>query len=259
MRCSRCKLCWYCSLHCQREHFPEHKESCKEIKRLMDEVQREYEKLIHPENDDPNDIFGFQGNPFEEGVGDFWLILETRNYCRARNSLASELYRVAFHAETLQQWELVLGHQLELLRLIRRDNIGIRYSVPFVLLYLNRDDCLDFLNHWYLDCNEESDNDELHATSNPGDWWYGRTPNARFMSIFDKNPKLDPKSFSLPLFVALLLVKRIVAAIDARVKSFGLFSKMIMASKLCADTLGRIREHLVGSAKVYQEQNRQIT
>lgn len=74
-----------------REHFAEYKEICKKICRLTYEVQREYEKLINLENADPNDTFGFQVNPFEDGVGDFWLILDTRNYCHALNSLASEM------------------------------------------------------------------------------------------------------------------------------------------------------------------------
>lgn len=88
---------------------------------------------------------------------------------------------------------------------------------------------------------------------------YGRSPNPRFISIFDKNPELNPKTLPLPFSVALLVKLCIVAAIEARQTSFGFFSKTAMASKLCADTLGHIRELFVDSAKVYEEQNRQVT
>ena len=29
MRCNRCKMCWYCSPACQREHWASHKKTCK--------------------------------------------------------------------------------------------------------------------------------------------------------------------------------------------------------------------------------------
>lgn len=57
---------------------------------------------------------------FEEAVGHFWGITETRPYMRARAGLASCLWQLGQHQEAV-------GHYKEMLRLNPGDNQGIRY------------------------------------------------------------------------------------------------------------------------------------
>lgn len=69
---------------------------------------------------------------FEENVGHFWGMLETRPYMRARQGLANTLWELGHTEEAL-------GHYRDLLRLNPNDNQGIRYSLLNLLLTLDRD------------------------------------------------------------------------------------------------------------------------
>ena len=87
--CSRCRIMKYCSVRCQEEHFPSHKKDCKKIRKLTDNVERLAEELRCVRD------FGRPAeNYFEIGVGRFWGLFNTRDYCRARLELASEIYTV---------------------------------------------------------------------------------------------------------------------------------------------------------------------
>jgi tetratricopeptide (TPR) repeat protein len=66
---------------------------------------------------------------FQEDVGDFWLIFETRPYMRARAALAAVLWRLGWREDAVE-------HQRELLRLNPRDNQGLRYRQANWLLAL---------------------------------------------------------------------------------------------------------------------------
>ncbi len=70
---------------------------------------------------------------FEENAGDFWAILETRPYMRARQGLAETLWRLKRQDEALE-------HYREMLRLNPNDNQGIRYLVLELLLEMGRED-----------------------------------------------------------------------------------------------------------------------
>jgi tetratricopeptide (TPR) repeat protein len=59
---------------------------------------------------------------FEEAVGHFWGILETRPYMRARTGLAGCLWQLGQRPEAI-------GHFEEILRLNPGDNQGIRYTL----------------------------------------------------------------------------------------------------------------------------------
>lgn len=59
---------------------------------------------------------------FEQAVGEFWGILETRPYMRARQALAMVLWR-------LGERELAIAQATEMLRLNPGDNQGIRYQL----------------------------------------------------------------------------------------------------------------------------------
>jgi tetratricopeptide (TPR) repeat protein len=79
---------------------------------------------------------------FTEDVGDFWDLLETRPYMRAREGLAHTLW-------TLGRREEAAGHLLDMLRLNPGDNQGVRYTLAAWLLDLDRDEELSRLLEQY--------------------------------------------------------------------------------------------------------------
>lgn len=70
---------------------------------------------------------------FEEGVGYFWGIVETRPYMRAREGLADRLW-------SLGEREAAIEHYQDMLRLNPNDNQGMRYILLDCLLEMDRDD-----------------------------------------------------------------------------------------------------------------------
>jgi tetratricopeptide (TPR) repeat protein len=79
---------------------------------------------------------------FEEDVGHFWGILETRPYMRARFGLAMALWARDARDEAL-------GHLRDMLRLNPNDNQGLRYVLAASLLELGRDEELNALLKTY--------------------------------------------------------------------------------------------------------------
>ena len=79
---------------------------------------------------------------FQEDVGHFWGLLETRPYMRARGGLAQALWDVGRHDEAIE-------HYRELLRLNPNDNQGNRYLLAGCLLALDRDADLTALLNAY--------------------------------------------------------------------------------------------------------------
>lgn len=59
---------------------------------------------------------------FKQNRGEFWGLIETRPYMRARHNLAHELYKAGRIAEAIQHYE-------EMLQLNPEDNQGLRYSL----------------------------------------------------------------------------------------------------------------------------------
>jgi len=81
---------------------------------------------------------------FEEDVGHFWGILETRPYMRARLGLAQCLW-------VLGEKEAAIQHFRDMLRLNPGDNQGVRYILAACLLELGRDTELEALLKQYKD------------------------------------------------------------------------------------------------------------
>ena len=72
---------------------------------------------------------------FQEEVGHFWSLLETRPYMRAREGLASKLW-------TMGRRDEVIKHLQDMLRLNPGDNQGVRYTLAGWLLAEGRDGVL---------------------------------------------------------------------------------------------------------------------
>ena len=227
LKCTRCKLVYYCSSSCQKEDFSSHKQICKRIQDLTNSVEKE----AAPLRSTREHIFGAGPidpvNLFEEEVGNFWGMFDTRDYMRTRLALANEIHDgIAWDYETKESWEAVLEHYQDMLRLCSSDNLGLRFRFPFLLLNLNRDDdAFDFIRFWFkVDDGNLEARQSLHAESQVGDWLYGHQEDCRFLDIFEECPDARPEYMSLPLLVAVACIKmRLVAAFEASRKSIQQF------------------------------------
>lgn len=81
---------------------------------------------------------------FEEDVGHFWGILETRPYMRARAGLAACLWASG-------ERNAAIEHYRDMLRLNPNDNQGVRYMLAACLLITGRDEDLERLLAQYED------------------------------------------------------------------------------------------------------------
>jgi tetratricopeptide (TPR) repeat protein len=81
---------------------------------------------------------------FEEDVGHFWGLIETRPYMRAREGLAHSLWQLGKRRQAIE-------HYRDMLRLNPGDNQGIRYVLANCLLRENDDEALGKLLDQYKD------------------------------------------------------------------------------------------------------------
>ncbi len=102
---------------------------------------------------------------FQDDVGSFWGLLETRPYMRARHELARALWRLGHRDEAM-------GHYHEMLRLNPDDNQGVRYLLIDALLELGRDVDADALLERYVE------DDSAHWTWSAALLAFRRTGNS---------------------------------------------------------------------------------
>jgi hypothetical protein len=150
---------------------------------------------------------GAGNNPFENHVGDFWSITETRDYMEARHELADNIYGLAIKANprSLCYWEVMIGHYQDLLRLCCDDNLGLRQDFPFLLLHANRDDdAASFIVYWlkkHIHGGSDS-TAQRHVGSSVGEWIYPREKDARFFDVMELCSHEDDKHHDLAMLVA---------------------------------------------------------
>ncbi|KAK2590010.1 hypothetical protein QQS21_012308 [Conoideocrella luteorostrata] len=91
----------------------------------------------------PDDIFN-------NGVGHFWRIIETRPYMLACYGVVDALLlNFGSVGAPVDAIETALDHLTDMMRLCRSDNMGLRGVVPFLLVRLGRDqEACDFMK-WY--------------------------------------------------------------------------------------------------------------
>ncbi len=148
--CQACKVVHYCGRDHQVAHREHHKQACNAIKKSRQTLDREETKLrSHPGD------FMTPPNLFEEHAGHFWGMVETRGYMRARYALVEALLKIKTYAAV----EAVHGHLMDMLRLCRGDNMGVRDLVPALKLRLGKDqECYDFCK-WWATTGQEGDYD----------------------------------------------------------------------------------------------------
>ncbi|KAH6605830.1 zinc finger domain-containing protein [Trichoderma cornu-damae] len=144
LRCSACQAVYYCGRECQARDRADHKMSCKVIKKARLRYELE-EKLLR---DKPS--YMFPGKMFEDYVGRFWGIVETRPYMRARYGLVdSMLVMYGSAGGPVDVVQTALDHLSDMMRLCRGDNMGLRDMIPALYIRLGRDQhAYDFMK-WY--------------------------------------------------------------------------------------------------------------
>ena len=144
--CKGCKVVRYCSKDHQELDWRGHKKDCKAIRKAAAKVDKEEHTL----RTKPPDMFE-PPNVFEEQVGHFWGILSTRPYMRARCEKVNAITEVISYDAVTS----ALDQTMDMLRLCRGDNLGMRYGIPSHLLRLGRDQtCYDFIK-WYATTGQE--------------------------------------------------------------------------------------------------------
>ena len=224
----------YCGREHQIAHRESHKQACNAIKKTQKILDREETKLrAHP-----GDMFT-PANLFEEHAGDFWGIMDTRSYMRARYALVEALLKIKTYAAV----EAAHGHLMDLLRLCRSDNMGVRDLVPALKLRLGRDqECYDFCK-WWATINEDSHYD-WSELSNP----YLDIKNAN--AFESPQPYFVKKYGSLSHTVAITLLKiRLLMDVCA------LQDSSVIGKKVPQEILDRVREQLVSGSVVAENKD----
>ncbi|CEJ57717.1 hypothetical protein PMG11_06401 [Penicillium brasilianum] len=140
LQCSGCKVLSYCGRDHQVADRPAHKSACIAIKKARGKME-EGEQILR---DHPGD-FLMPADPFTNSVGNFWGVFPTRDYMRARFALVKAMAEV----DNAESVKAQLDHLMDMLRLCRSDNMGVRDLVPGLMLRLNKDqECYDFIKWW---------------------------------------------------------------------------------------------------------------
>ena len=174
--CNGCKMVKFCSRECQREYWSVHKEYCEGIQMMESTMESKRAEAIERMGVD-----AFEG----ENARNVWGNVFGRVYCYARRFVADAYFEMAHEEDYDHIYETGLAHYLELLRLNHTDAQGLRKTVPFVLIKLEReDDCYNFVK-WWMSKDANGEHDWSHReNSEEGDWlWF--TNQDRF-----ENPSL---------------------------------------------------------------------
>jgi hypothetical protein len=138
--CAGCRVVYYCNKDHQTSHWKEHKHVCKQIRSAQRKLEKEEAKLrALPEDSWPS------CRVFEDDAGKFWKILETRPYMKARQAFCE----LVLWANNATCRKVALNHWLDMLRLCRGDNLGVRERIPGLYLRLGRiQESYDFIKWW---------------------------------------------------------------------------------------------------------------
>lgn len=150
LRCQACMVMLYCCREHQIVDRKSHKRECNAVKKSREDFENEERKLRTAPSD-----FMMPANVFQEGVGHFWGIYGTRPYMRARYAFVDNLVKI----KTCDAVKTAFDHIMDMLRLCRSDNMGLRDIVPAIFIRLEKDqECYDFLK-WYATTGSRGDYD----------------------------------------------------------------------------------------------------
>ena len=156
LRCAGCQVVSYCGRDHQTLAWPAHKGRCSAVRKARIRTDREEQKLRAQQGGDA----WTWPSPFVHGVGRFWGIVETRPYMRARFGLVDLMIQeFGLPGEHRAAVELALDHLLDMTRLCRTDNMGLRDMIPALYIRLGRDqEAYDFLK-WHATTGQRGDYD----------------------------------------------------------------------------------------------------
>ena len=234
LRCQGCKAVYYCGREHQLVDREAHKGVCNAIKKATKTLASEEQRLRSL----PADMFMPQPI-FEEHAGHFWGIHETRPYMRARYGVVEALLKIKTYAAVKAAHE----HLMEMLRLCRGDNMGVRDIVPALFLRLGNDQgCYDFCV-WYATTGQSGDYDW-------GDMDLGFL-DVKDANVFEAVPKnLASKYCDLSHAVAITLLK-IKVLMDVR----SLRDSSIIGEKVPQEIIDDIRTQLVTGTVIARHVN----
>jgi hypothetical protein len=194
----------YCNAEHQKLHFPKHKSYCSHVGLARTKMETEEKRL----REFPGD-FMTVADPFTNGVGHFWGILETRTYMRLRFGLVEALSEIHTHDSVAAQYD----HFRDMIRLSRGDNMGVRLQVPALLLRLDRDqEAYDFIK-WYQTTGQSRDYDW-------GDMSLGFL-DVKDADAFEDIGFMPPKFGDLSFSVSMTLIKiRLLLDLQNLTKAF---------------------------------------
>jgi hypothetical protein len=207
--------------------WPEHKRACIAIKRAHAALETEEANLRAT----PGDFSSPPGATiFEEHAGHFWGIYGTRPYMQARYALVEALLKV----KTYTTVEAALNHLLDILRLCRSDNMGVRDVVPSLFLRLGRDQqCYDFLKWWA-------------TTGERGDYDWGDMDEP-YLDLKDENafepPGLFAQEYAAVAHVTSIVLLKIRILFDLQ----ALKSAAVIGERLPQEVLDNICHQMVGN------------
>ncbi|KAH7128030.1 hypothetical protein B0J13DRAFT_143167 [Dactylonectria estremocensis] len=231
LRCSACQCVHYCSREHQASDRPNHETSCAVIKKFRLRYEH-HEEVLSRDMDHGLVTPGNRDNLFQTGAGHFWGILETRPYMSARFRLVdATLERFRARRHVLQA---ALGHLLDMLRLCRGDNMGVRDIVPSLYLSLGREqEAYDFIK-WYATTGNDANYDWGNM-----DLPYLDVKNADVTVPWPTNKKwLNLTHSSTVILVKMRILHDLQAAQNATIALQGVVPQEI---------IGLIRNHLVST------------
>jgi hypothetical protein len=175
-------------------------------------------------------------NLFDEAVGFFWGILETRTYMSLRYALIEAILKV----KTRNAVQAALDHARDMLRLCRSDNLGVRNCVPALYLRLGRDqEAYDFCK-WYVTEGSRSDYD----------WGDMDLPflSVRNADVFEDVGEFDGKYPDPGHIIPVILIKiRLLLDVEA------LHNSAAISDKIPREVLDQVREQLVTNVVVKEK------
>jgi hypothetical protein len=162
--------------------------------------------------------------------------------------LAEEYWNVAYQCEAKEIWEEALLHSLKLVSVDAEFDVGVRLRVPFILLFLNRDDeAYAYIRYWF----KEGIPNQI---SRP----YSVEPNCRYLDMFQQSTISKEPEMYLPYLVALAIIKmRVIAFHEAVLRTMD-FAFEQTGVKRISEVQPVVREMLLGGKIDIASQRNQL-